>query len=187
MGLKRWKKISEQVVVENAWWVYKKDLYELPSGSRGVYNYVHSNGSSMVIPVRENGTIIMVKQYRYLCELESLEFPAGGVKKGITHDQTARDELVEETGFSARQLVLVSRFNPYNGVTNEMCHVYVARELQQVGSAPDETEDFEIVMLTPAEIDEYIRNGTIWDGMSIAAWCQAKMIVGFDDSRKEGG
>lgn len=178
MGLKQWKKISEQVIVKNAWWVYKKDTFELPSGKKGEYNYVYSHGSAMVIPVQEDGRIIMVNQYRYLCERESLEFPAGGVKNGSTHDQTARNELVEETGYSARELVPVSRFNPYNGVTNEMCHVYVARGLQHVGSTPDDTEDLELVMISPAEIDERIRNGTIWDGMSIAAWCQAKLVVG---------
>jgi ADP-ribose pyrophosphatase len=179
MGLKRWRKISEEVVVRNAWWTYKKDTVELPSGARGEYNYVHSNGSAMVIPVREDGTIIMVNQYRYLCERESLEFPAGGVKSGSSHDQTALDELVEETGYSAHQLVLVSRFNPYNGVTNEMSHVYVARGLQHVGNIPDETEELELIMMSPEEIDRRIREGTIWDGMSIAAWCQAKMSVDF--------
>ncbi len=59
-----------------------------------------------------------------------------------------------------------------------MCHVYVARGLQHVGSTPDDTEDLELVMISPAEIDERIRNGTIWDGMSIAASCQAKLVVG---------
>jgi ADP-ribose pyrophosphatase len=183
MGLKRWRKVSEEVVVRNAWWTYKKDTVELPSGVKGEYNYVHSNGSAMVIPVQDDGTIIMVNQYRYLCERESLEFPAGGVKHGSSHDHTAWQELIEETGYSAHQLVLVSRFNPYNGVTNEMCHVYVARGLQHVGSSPDDTEEMELVMITPEEIDMRIRDGVIWDGMSIAAWCQAKMTVDFSTTR----
>jgi ADP-ribose pyrophosphatase len=177
MGLKRWKKISEVPVVENPWWTYKRDVYELPSGQRGEYNYVYSHGSSLIIPVKDDGTIILINQYRYLCDRESLEFPCGGVKQGSTHDETAWHELVEETGYSAHQLVLLSQFNPYNGVTNEMCHVYVARGLHYVGDNPDDTEEFEVTALHASDIDERIRQGVVWDGMTLAAWSQARLLM----------
>lgn len=86
------------------------------------------------------------------------------------HDETAWHELAEETGYSSNRLFMVGEFNPYNGITNEMCHVYIARELQHVGGTPDETEEFELMPLTSEEIDAKIRSGEIWDGMSIAAW-----------------
>jgi len=179
MGLTPWKKISEEHVVENPWWTYKRDIYELPSGQRGEYNYVYSNGSSLIIPVLDDGSIVLINQYRYLCERESLEFPCGGVKPGSTHDETAWHELVEETGYSAHQLVLLAQFNPYNGVTNEMCHVYVARGLHHVGGTPDDTEEFEVVHLKPPEIDERIAEGLLWDGMTLAAWSQARLLMKF--------
>jgi hypothetical protein len=58
-----------------------------------------------------------------------------------------------------------------------MCHVYVAQELRHVGGTPDETEEFELVPMTPGEIDESIHNGSIWDGMTIAAWHLAKAKI----------
>jgi hypothetical protein len=61
-----------------------------------------------------------------------------------------------------------------------MCRVYIARELYPVASTPDETEQFELVPLTAAEIDAKIRAGEIWDGMSIAAWAIVKMKVNPD-------
>ena len=62
-------------------------------------------------------------------------------------------------------------FNPYNGVTDEICKVYIARELVYVGGEPDETEEFEALALTPDETRrEDCRPETIWDGMTIAAW-----------------
>jgi ADP-ribose pyrophosphatase len=131
---------------------------------------VDSYGSSCVVPVLPDRAILLVNQYRYLAGRESLEFPCGAVKEGSTHDQTAWQELAEETGYSAASLVLAGRFNPYNGVTNEMCHVYIARDLRFIGSSPDETEEFETVALSPDEIDRRMRSGVIWDGMSIAAW-----------------
>ncbi|OGP77602.1 MAG: hypothetical protein A2Z40_04510 [Deltaproteobacteria bacterium RBG_19FT_COMBO_60_16] len=174
MPIKAWKKLSESIVFRNPWWTYKRDAFELPSGKSGEYHYVHTNGSSMVIPILEDGTMVLVNQYRYLLNKESLEFPCGSVKEGSTHDETARQELAEETGYSAKSLVLAGEFNPYNGVTDEMCRVYVARELQYIGGMPDETEEFEIVRATPAEIDAHIGAGAIWDGMTIAAWSIAK-------------
>jgi ADP-ribose diphosphatase len=174
MPLKPWKRLSHSVLFTNPWWVYKRDEYLLPNGNHGEYHYVHTNGSSMVVPVREDGRILMVNQYRYLVERESLEFPCGSVKDGSTHDQTAWEEFAEETGFSARQLFQVGEFNPYNGVTDEICRVYVAMELHHVGSNPDETEEFELLALTAEDIDGKIASGEMWDGMSIAAWAIAR-------------
>jgi ADP-ribose pyrophosphatase len=142
----------------------------MPSGKGGEYHYVHTNGSSMVVPCQADGRILLVNQYRYLVDRESLEFPCGSVKDGATYDETARHELAEETGYSAQVLLQAGEFNPYNGITDEMCRVYLARGLQYVGGTPDETEEFELLTLGPKDIDARIHNGTIWDGMTIAAW-----------------
>ena len=124
----------------------------------------------MVIPVMDDGRILTVKQYRFLGCRESIEFPCGSVKDGSSHEETAWKELIEETGFASDRIFFVGEFNPYNGVTNEMCRVYVARELRHVGDEPDETEEFELLPMMSGEIDEQIRDGTLWDGMTIAAW-----------------
>jgi ADP-ribose pyrophosphatase len=174
MSLTPWKTLTRAVQFKNPWWSYGKDTVVLPSGKEGEYHYVHSLGSACVIPVDENGKVLLVNQYRYLGGRESLEFPCGAVKEGATHDQTAWHELAEETGFSAVSLVCIGEFNPYNGVTDEMCRVYLARDLRNVGANPDETEQFELVRLAPSEISRMIQSGELWDGMTIAAWCIAR-------------
>ncbi len=174
MALQHWSRLSRSEKFRNPWWTYCLDTYQLPSGKGGDYHFVHTDGSSMVIPLKDDGRVLLVNQYRYLADRESLEFPCGSVKPGATHDQTAWHELAEETGYSAHILLHAGEFNPYNGVTDEMCRVYVARQLQYVGDNPDETEEFELVPLLPEEVDEKIRDGTIWDGMTIAAWAIAK-------------
>jgi ADP-ribose pyrophosphatase len=175
MALRRWKKIAEATIFKNAWWTYRRDMVELPSGKPGEYHYVHTNGSSLVAPITDDGKIVMVRQFRYLADRESIEFPCGSVKDGSTYDQTAVMELTEETGYSSNALAQVGQFNPYNGVTDEMCHVYLARDLQFVGSSPDETEEFVVVFLSPAEVEQQIRDGSIWDGMTLAAWSILKI------------
>jgi hypothetical protein len=69
---------------------------------------------------------------------------------------------------------LIGKFNPYNGVTDEICRVFIAKDLTEVPSKPDETEEFEKILLMPQEIDALIAKGTIWDGMTIVGWTIAK-------------
>ena len=179
MPLKSWKKLSEETLFRNNWWTYKRDTFELPSGKIGEYNYVSIGGSAMVVPIMMDGRVLLVNQYRYLNNRESLEFPCGSVKEGMTHDETAWHELAEETGYSSGRFSLAGEFNPYNGVTNEICKVYIARELQHVGGTPDETEEFELLPLTPPELDARIVSGEIWDGMTIAGWAMVKAKMNY--------
>ena len=170
MALNRWRKISEETRIANPWWKYKFDVFELPSHKRGEYHYVHTNGSAMVIPLHDDRTITLVKQYRYLNERESIEFVCGGVREGISYEEMARNELAEEAGLRAERILCIGEFNPFNGVTNEISKVFVAADFTQVDPHPDETEEFEILRLTFDEIDEKIRRGEIWDGMTLAGW-----------------
>jgi len=170
MSLTKWKKISETILLNNPWWTYKKDEAILPNGKQGEYHYVHTNGASMIVPVLNDGRIVLVNQYRYLNNRESVEFPCGGIKDGSTYEDTAMHELEEEAGLIANDWQEVGEFNPYNGVTNEICRVFLAKELAAVPVKPDETEEFETITLTPNEVDAQIASGVIWDGMTIASW-----------------
>jgi ADP-ribose pyrophosphatase len=172
--MKPYKSISKKVIYKNPWWRYCLDQIELPSGKIGEYHYALTNGSSMIIPIEQDGRPLMVKQYRYTGNRDSIEFPCGGLKDGATYDETARIELMEETGFVAEKMEAIGGFNPCNGLVDEICKVYIARNLKYVGARPDETENIELLHLTIKEIDELILNGTIWDGMTMAAWTLAK-------------
>lgn len=170
MKLPPWRKLAEETRAVNPWWIYKCDAFELPSGSRGEYHYVATHGSAMVIPLLADGRILMVRQYRYLNGRESLEFAGGGVKQGATHEQTAAEELAQETGLRAGRLEPIGEFNPFNGVTNEICRVFVARDLSDGALPPDETEQIAAEPLEPRELEERIRRREVWDGMTLAAW-----------------
>ena len=168
--LKQWKTVTSKIFFKNPWWTYQVDEYEIPDGIKGEYHFVHTLGSSMIVPITDQGKIILVNQYRYLCNKESIELPCGGVKEGKSYEEMAHLELEEETGHRAKSLNYASEFNPFNGVTSEMCHVFIARQLYKTETKPDVTEEFEILFLTPKEIDLMIESNKIWDGMTIAAW-----------------
>jgi len=176
--MKPYKTLEKKVFFENPWWRYCHDRIELPSGKAGEYHFIETNGSSMIVPIMEDGRFLLVRQYRYLGDRDSLEFPCGGLKNGATFEETAFHELVEETGFNSGMLQAIGQFNPCNGLIKETCMVYLAENLKYVGDQPDETECFELVRLTAQEIDALIKDGTIWDGMTMAAWTLAKCLLG---------
>lgn len=175
--LKRLKKLSTEVAHANPWWEYLHDRYVRPDDTEGEYFYVHTHGSVVVIPELENGKLFMTRQFRYLNQRESLEFIGGGVKPHASSLESAREELLEEGGFTSEELTWLGRFNPFNGATDEICEVYVARKLTKVGAKPEASEEFEEHELTIEEIDQLILDGELWDGMSIAAFMLYKLKV----------
>lgn len=167
--MKTWKTISREVRFKNPWWDYIVDKYSIDEKEHE-YHYCHTNGSVFIIPVSDDGKFIMVNQFRYLNNRMSLEFPGGGVKEGQNADEIAEHELVEETGFTG-DLEKVGFFGPFNGVTDEICNVYIARNLKPSDKhKKDETEEFEIQYYSREEIENLIESNEIFDGMTLAAW-----------------
>lgn len=172
--LKIWKRLSSEIVFKNKYWTYFIDKFTIDSSKVFEYHYVQTLGSTLVIPVTEFGKIVLINQYRYLNQKFSLEFPCGSIEYGLTKYENALKELKEETGFSSSEISEFGFFNPYNGVTNEICYTFLAKQLFPIESIPDETEQIEVHCFTEDEIDSMISSNEIWDGMTIAAWTQFK-------------
>lgn len=174
MSLKKWNRLSSNVVFQNRYWSYNLDKFQIGKSFVGEYHYVHTIGSTLIIPITADGKIILVNQYRYLVNRESIEFPCGGVKDDLAIIDNAKIELQEETGFDSNQLIKIGEFAPYNGVSDEICHVFTATDLFHSPKKSDITEEFEILFLTKDQIEEAISSNKIWDGMTLAAWSLAK-------------
>ena len=168
--MEKYETISSELIFSNPYWNYRKDIYVLPDSNKGEYFFVDSRGASIIIPLLDNNTFVMVRQYRYLNKKFSIEFPGGGVSKDKNIFKNAVDELKEEAGYLAGRIELLGGFNPYNGVTNEMCSVFLARDLQKTDCNPDASEEFELVFLKEKEIFNKIEKNEIWDGMTLASW-----------------
>lgn len=173
----KFETISSTIIHTNPYWVYKMNEYEMPNGNFGKYYFVETPGSVFIVPRDENGNFIMVKQFRYLNSRFSIEFPGGGIKNEFNNTENAQKELNEEAGIYASKLTKIGEFNPYNGVTSEICHVYFAEDLSSILSTPDAGEEFSIMKLNESEIDSLIKSGEIWDGMTIVAWNLYKLYV----------
>jgi ADP-ribose pyrophosphatase len=172
---KKFDQITSNLIKKNPYWEYVLDRYILPNGEEADYHYVRTEGSTMVIP-RYGEEFILVRQYRYLNKRFSIEFPGGGIKPGNSAERNAREELLEESGFRADKLQKIGEFNPFNGVTSEICEVFLAEDLNFVGQETEASEEIEVIRLTSDSINEKIKEGEIWDGMTIASWCQYRSM-----------
>jgi len=177
MSIQRWNKESEKTIFRNKYWKYKIDDFRIDNGTPGEYHYVHTLGSTMIIPVTEKNTILLVKQFRYLIQKESIEFPCGSVEEGLSMEENALKELREETGFSSNRLKYAGSFAPYNGVSDELCYLYIAENLFPSPLEKDVYEECEIIEKSPVEIESMIDTNEIWDGMTLAAWSIAKKFL----------
>lgn len=157
-------------MLKNKWFQVQKDRYILPNKTEGDYFFVATKGASIIVPVTDYGKVVMIKQYRYLTKKVSIEFPMGGVEQGQTPLATAKAELLQEAGYEAKSFLRIGRFNPFIGITSEICHIYLARGLKKTEKDLDETEMITTIEFTPKQITKMIKDKKILSGQTIAAW-----------------
>ena len=167
---KHLKKISEEIIRENPWWKYKHDVYKKPDGTVGDYYYGETLGMVMIVPILEDGRIVLAVQYRYLEQKQSIEFPAGGIKKGQDAREAAKQELYEETGCIADEFVKMGSLQPANGFIRDETHIFLAHITECGVQHLDDTEEIELIYRRPEEIEKMIRNNDIWCGQTMATW-----------------
>ena len=128
---------------------------------------VHHNGGAGTLPLFEDGTVALVKQWRYPLGRYSLEIAAGRIERGHTPEQTAKRELEEELGYRARDLQKVGEFFVAPGYCEERLYVYLATGLEASEQNLDDDEEIEVVRIPFAEALALVQSGQIDDAKSI--------------------
>lgn len=177
-SMKSWKTLKTESLHKNPWTEFLHKRFETPDGKQGDYYYMKTPvGSVIIVPVLDDGRLVLHREYRYLFDRVSLEFPSGGIKLEQTDEEAAVAELQEETGYTAGHIEKIREVAPANGLFEEYMRVYLAHGLVAGETNPDEFESFESVLMTVEEVDEAIGSGEIWDGFSISAWCLVRKKV----------
>lgn len=152
----------------------KCDTVRLPDGKAATREYIEHNGAVMVIPVLDTGELVMERQYRYVMRRHCIEFPAGKIDPGEAPLATGRRELLEETGYIAREWIYLTTIHPTVAYSTERILVYLARGLEHHGGKLDEGEFLEVLKLAPAALLELVRTGEISDVKTVmgALWLE---------------
>jgi 8-oxo-dGTP pyrophosphatase MutT (NUDIX family) len=164
-----WKKLSSRTVWENDWMRVLEDEVTNPGGGNNKYGYVHfKNRAVAIIPLDRNDNVWLVGQERYTLNAWSWELPMGGAPLNEEPLEAAKRELKEETGLSARTWTEVMRLHPSNSITDELGIIYLAEDLIEGASEPEETEVIEVCRLPLDAAVAMVHTGEITDAISAA-------------------
>lgn len=159
--------LSSEVLVANPWHSYRRDRYVRTDGSVGDYYYIHMPGSAGVIPRFADGTTLLLQTHRYLLRRTLWEFPIGGVGEGQDPLHVAQHELEEEAGCVAARWDALGAFAPYKGVSDELCHFYVAEDLTTTSQRLENTERITVHRMDFATAKRRLLEQDVIDGQSL--------------------
>jgi ADP-ribose pyrophosphatase len=164
-----WRRRATRVLFESPWLRLRQDDVTLPAGEEITYTYVDHAGYVVVVPVLDDGRVVMERIHRYPVGRSLLECPSGGLD-GQDVQVAAHRELEEETGYRAGRVVPIGGFYGSTGISNERFHVCLATELSADGSIEREaTEQIEIELHPLADLRERALRGEIEDAASALA------------------
>ncbi|HEX6509217.1 MAG TPA: NUDIX hydrolase [Chloroflexota bacterium] len=146
----------------------RKETVRLPNGKTTDREIVVHPEVIAVLPVLDDGRLVLVRQFRKAVERVLLEVPAGGIDDGETAEDAVKREMVEETGYRVGTLTHLVSFYTSPGFTTELMHLYEARDLEP-GKPTEETDQIEVVVMTPEEALRQVRSGIAADAKTVLA------------------
>ena len=159
---------KERVFTGKAFSVDLVDV-NLPDGTRRQYDLVVHSPAVTLVPVDERGNLLMVRQYRLGADQTLLEFPAGVLSEGEDPQTGAARELREETGMAAANLIPLGDFYMTPGYCTEQMFVFLATGLFPAPLPADDDEFLHLVKIPIDRIEEYVANGELVDGKTLAS------------------
>jgi ADP-ribose pyrophosphatase len=169
-----WKTLSSKVLLHYRIWDYMEDQVELPNGKQINYHYLQRPGSVTIIPSDDQGNLVVIREYRYLTNDVSLEFPAGLIDGQKTPLETAQSELAEEVGLQAKSFEFVARAAGPTGVMKGFQDVFIATGLTSIADHREETEQIEVLHMSPSDFEAAVRRGEVTANHILVAWALAR-------------
>ena len=164
------KRLKRELVVKGSIIDYYQDTMQIPNGNIAKWDFIGHKGAAAVVPVREDGKILMVRQYRNALDRYTLEIPAGGLN-GIDEPTqvAAARELEEETGYRSENVDFLITIRTTVAFCNEKIDIYVAHNLIKSHQHLDEDEFINVEAYTIEELMDMIYDTTIQDSKTICA------------------
>lgn len=151
-----------------------RDTVRLPGGQLTTREYVVHPGAVMVIPLLDDGRVLLERQYRYPMQRVMIEFPAGKLDPGESSLLCAQRELREETGYVATEWARAGVLHPVISYATEFIDIWFARGLRAGQRHLDEGEYLDVFAAGPAELLAWCRDGLVTDAKTLtgALWLQ---------------
>ena len=173
-----WTILSEKNIYDNAWInVTEFDVIN-PNGGKGIYGKIHFRKIAVgALPLDEDFNTYLVGQYRFPLNGYSWEIPEGGGEFTESPLDSAKRELLEETGLIANEWKELLTMHLSNSICDEIAIIFLAQELEQRSPIPEETEELITKKIPFEEAYRMVEEGKITDAMSVAAIQKIKLML----------
>ena len=159
---------------------FELNQIELPIGISETFGMIIHPGAALAVPITNDEKVIILRQYRFAVSRRILEFPAGTLEDGESPLESMKRELAEEAGYQANRWDHLGQMLPCPGYSDEVIHLYLARDLIKLEEKPkgDDDEDLEVLSMTIEEFENCLASrNELLDGKSITAWYQARRLL----------
>ena len=153
------------------------DTVSLPGGGEATREVVEHKAACVIVPLDDDGNVVLVRQYRHSVSQVLLEAPAGVVEDSESPEECAQRELQEETGYAASDLTKLGDFWPSPGFCDELMHAFLASRLVPSRLEADEDENIQVVRYPLVRVVEMVRIGEIHDAKTIVAVLMAASVL----------
>lgn len=167
-------RLHSDAVYDGRFLKVRRDMVRLPDGAETTREYIVHPGAVMIVPLLDDGRLLMERQFRYPMDRVMLEFPAGKLDAGEAPLACAQRELLEETGFTAREWAHAGVLHNAIAYSDEGIEIFFARGLTAGQRRLDEGEFLDLVAHTPAELDRMSATGAVTDAKTLIGllWLQ---------------
>ena len=157
-------------IYDSHWCGLRRDTVVLPGGAHQEYHVFEISDAAVVVPVRSDGSLVMLGQYRYPHGKTHWEVPAGRIGDGEPPVEAARRELLEETGYRAGEMVAMPGFYPTNGISAHFAHAFYALDCEwEQEPTPDASEQLIVQVHSKSQVKALLRSGLVQDGFAALA------------------
>lgn len=173
-----WTTLKSEEVYESPWIAVTKHDVLTPHKTSGTYSTVHFKNLAIgILPLDKDHNTWIVGQWRYPIQQYSWEIPEGGGQLDVAPLDSAKRELLEETGITANTWTKIQEMYLSNSVSDEYCILYIAQDLHFGESHPDDEEELETRKLPFNELYEMVLSGEITDSLTITAVLKTKILI----------
>jgi 8-oxo-dGTP pyrophosphatase MutT (NUDIX family) len=170
----RWTVHGERTIYDSDWISLTLVDVEIPGGERFEHHVVRmpANASGAVVHDRDRG-VLLLWRHRFITDTWGWEIPAGRIDQGESPADAAARETLEETGWRAGPLHPLVRFQPTNGLSDQVFHIFLAEGATYVGEPSDPGESERIEWVPVDDVRSLVASGEVPDGLSLTAICYA--------------
>lgn len=162
--MEKWRRIRSESLVDTHWVKVNRDAVELPNGCRiDDFYTITINDAAAIVAVDDEGNIILKKEYRYCCDQDLIEIPAGTFESDEKDSlEVAKRELLEETGYMSQSWQYIGATVESSAKLTNRMHLYFADHCRKVSQQKlDETEDLEVLVVPLKQAVDMVMNGEI--------------------------